>query len=93
MLKPLHALGLAAVVALLMSFPRISYSYTGQELAPHAKVSLQQARAIALKAVPGRVTDQELEKSLAGVGSAIPFTSRPGRGHSRWASMPRRALC
>jgi uncharacterized membrane protein YkoI len=78
MLKPLHALGFAAVVALIMSFPTISYSYTGQELAPQAKVSLQQARAIALKTVPGTVTDQELEKEPGGTGLRYSFDIKAG---------------
>ena len=78
MLKPLHALGFAAVAALTTSFPTISYSYTGQVLAPQAKVSLQQARAIALKAVPGTVTDQELEKEPGGTGLRYSFDIKAG---------------
>jgi uncharacterized membrane protein YkoI len=77
MLKPLHALGLA-VAALSLSFPSISYPYAGQELAPHAKVSLQQARAIALEAVPGTVTDQELEKEPGGSGLRYSFDIKAG---------------
>jgi uncharacterized membrane protein YkoI len=78
MLKPLHVLGLAVVGALIMSFPTSSYPYTGQELAPQAKVSLQQARAIALKAVPGRVTDQELEQEPGGSGLRYSFDIKAG---------------
>jgi len=72
-LKPYYALGLAAVVALIVSFPTIGYPYTGQELAPQAKVSLQQARTLALKAVPGIITDQELEREPGGSGLRYSF--------------------
>ena len=34
-------------------------AYSGQKLAPMAKVGLEQAQAIALKARPGEVTDRE----------------------------------
>jgi uncharacterized membrane protein YkoI len=42
-------------------------------LASGAKVSIEQARAIALKAAPGKITDQELE-SLRAADFAIPST-------------------
>jgi uncharacterized membrane protein YkoI len=48
-------------------------SFTGHELAGHAKVTLQRARAIALKARPGRITDQELEKERGGTGLRYSF--------------------
>ncbi len=41
-------------------------AYTGQNLASEAKVSIEQARAIALKAYPGQITDGELEKEKGG---------------------------
>jgi uncharacterized membrane protein YkoI len=40
--------------------------FVGQELAGQAKITLAQARTIALKARPGRITDQELEKEGGG---------------------------
>ncbi len=76
--KPFDALGFAAVVSLTISFPTIGYPYTGQQLAPQAKVSLQQARTVALKAVPGRVTDQELEKEPGGSGLRYSFDIKAG---------------
>jgi uncharacterized membrane protein YkoI len=78
MRKPLPAFGSAAVLALIMSCPIIGYAYTGQELAPQAAVSLQQARAIALKTVPGTVTDQELEKEPGGSGLRYSFDIKAG---------------
>ena len=58
--------------------PMIAFAYTGQELASAAKVSISQARAIALKAVPGKVTDQELEKESGGSGLRYSFDIKRG---------------
>jgi uncharacterized membrane protein YkoI len=78
MLKSRYLLGLLAVTAAIVSLPAIGYPYTGQELAPQAKVSLEQARAIALKAIPGTVTDQELEKEPGGTGLRYSFDIKTG---------------
>jgi uncharacterized membrane protein YkoI len=48
-------------------------AFTGHELSGQAKVSLDQARAIALKARPGQITDQELEKEKGGTGLRYSF--------------------
>jgi uncharacterized membrane protein YkoI len=50
-----------------------AFAYTGQELAHQAKVTLEQARSIALQARPGRITDQELEKEKGGSGLRYSF--------------------
>ena len=42
-------------------------AYTGQELAKGAKISMAEARAVALKAHPGEITDEELEKERGGL--------------------------
>ena len=46
---------------------------TGAELAPQARVTLAAARAAALKAHPGVITDQELEKEAGGTGLRYSF--------------------
>ena len=48
-------------------------AYTGQELAKRAKISIAQARAIALKAHPGKIIDEELEKEKGGSGLRYSF--------------------
>ena len=48
-------------------------SYSGQKLAPMAKVGLEQAQKIALKARPGDITDRELEKEAGGSGLRWSF--------------------
>lgn len=53
-------------------------AYTGQELARHAKVSIAEARAIAVKAHPGKITDQELEREKGGSGLRYSFDIKKG---------------
>jgi uncharacterized membrane protein YkoI len=47
--------------------------FAGANLLPLTKVSLAQARATALAARPGRITDQELEKERGGTGLRYSF--------------------
>ena len=47
--------------------------YTGERLAATAHVTIAQARQIALKARPGVITDQELEKEGGGSGLRYSF--------------------
>ncbi|MBC5816025.1 MAG: PepSY domain-containing protein [Candidatus Eremiobacteraeota bacterium] len=57
-----------AALALVISAPAFAQThYTGQELAKYAKVSLEQARATALRAVHGAIVAQELEKETGGL--------------------------
>lgn len=56
-----------------------AFAYTGQELAKEAKVSIEQARAIALKAHPGKITDEELEREKGGSGLRYSFDIRSGK--------------
>lgn len=48
-------------------------AFKGASLAPMAKVSLAAARVTALKARPGAITDQELEKESGGSGLRYSF--------------------
>ena len=50
--------------------------YTGHELAKGAKITIAQARAAAVKARPGRIVDQELEKEGGGSGLRYSFDIR-----------------
>jgi uncharacterized membrane protein YkoI len=51
----------------------LSPSFRGHELAAHAKVTLAAGRAAALKARPGIIVDQELEKEGGGSGLRYSF--------------------
>jgi len=50
--------------------------YAGHELAGKAKITLTQARAAALKARPGKIVEQELEKESGGSGLGYSFDVR-----------------
>ena len=55
-----------------------SFAYTGENLATGAKISIGDARAIALKARPGTITDEELEKEKGGSGLRYSFDIKRG---------------
>ena len=54
------------------------HQFKGHELAGQAKISLEQARRIALKAYPGKITDEELEKENGGSGLRYSFDIQKG---------------
>ena len=56
-----------------------AHAYTGQKLAGSAKVSMSAARLIALKAHPGKITAEELEKEKGGSGLRYSFDIRQGK--------------
>jgi uncharacterized membrane protein YkoI len=65
------ACGLA--VAGLLAAAGAATAYTGERFASHAKVSMNQALQIALKARPGTITDKELEREGGGSGLRYSF--------------------
>ena len=71
------ALAAAGLTGSALAMPAHS-AFKGHELAAQAKVSLVQARAAALKARPGMVTDQELEKEGGGSGLRYSFDIKSG---------------
>lgn len=72
-----YLMSLLAIIA--AAFAVNASAYTGQELAKEAKVSLEEARTIALKAHPGKITDEELEKEKGGGGLRYSFDIRHGK--------------
>ncbi|HEX3538272.1 MAG TPA: PepSY domain-containing protein [Stellaceae bacterium] len=64
--------------AAILAVPVAAFSYTGQELAPQAKITIDQARSIALRAHPGKITDEELEKEGGGTGLRYSFDVKNG---------------
>ena len=61
-------------LALVLSVAAVNaFAYTGQILAGQAKISMEQARTIALKTYPGIITDEELEKEDGGSGLRYSF--------------------
>lgn len=71
-LMRLQLLSAAALLSVIV--PAMAYS--GQGLASHAKISIDQARSIALKANPGVIKDEELEHEKGGSGLRYSFVIR-----------------
>jgi uncharacterized membrane protein YkoI len=69
----------SASAALMLASAMPAMAYTGQELANHAKISIAEARATALKAHPGKITDEELEKEKGGSGLRYSFDIKRGK--------------
>ena len=66
------ALGLA----LLFACPALAF--TGEKLVKDAKIGIAEARAIALMAHPGKITDEELEREAGGSGLRYSFDIKSG---------------
>lgn len=77
MYKSIVAAGFIAVAGLAtyaVAAPKTTSShFSGEKLAKNAKVSIDSAQAIALKARPGEITDRELEKEQGGTGLRYSF--------------------
>ena len=54
-------------------FAATGSQFAGSNLLPMSKITLAQARATAIAARPGRITDQELEKERGGTGLRYSF--------------------
>jgi len=70
---------IAGMTVLLLAGAFSAQAYTGEALAKHVKVTMSEARAIALKAHPGKITDEELEKEAGGSGLRYSFDIREGK--------------
>jgi uncharacterized membrane protein YkoI len=64
----------------LAFFCTVAMAYTGEELANDAKITIQAARDIALKARPGKITDEDLERESGGSGLRYSFDIKAGSG-------------
>ena len=56
-----------------LAAPQTGGTFTGHELAGKAHITMAQAQVIALKARPGKITDQELETEHGGSGLRYSF--------------------
>lgn len=58
---------------LALSAAGSAIAFTGEKLAKEAKIGIAEARATALKAHPGKITDEELERERGGSGLRYSF--------------------
>ena len=72
----LAGMAVAAYGGSVHHHPATPHRYVGQELAPEAHVTMAQARAIAMRAHPGTLTDAELEREAGGSGLRYSFDIR-----------------
>ncbi len=72
-------IGAGLIVGLAISVASVSaLAYTGENLAKDAAISITQARVIALKAFPGKISDEELEREKGGTGLRYSFDIKHG---------------
>jgi len=69
----------AIIATSAIAFAIPAMAYTGQALAMDAKITIKEARAIALKDHLGKVTDEELEKEDGGSGLRYSFDIKHGK--------------
>jgi uncharacterized membrane protein YkoI len=71
---------IAAGITAFFTVALSANAYDGQNLAKEAKVTIEQARAIALKAHPGKITAEELEREKGGSGLRFSFDIKGRNG-------------
>jgi uncharacterized membrane protein YkoI len=69
----ISAVALVAASGAVIAAPQ---HFAGANLLPMAKITLTQARETAVRAHPGAITDQELEKERGGTGLRYSFDIR-----------------
>ncbi|MFZ1909898.1 MAG: PepSY domain-containing protein [Burkholderiales bacterium] len=69
----------AALGAALLGAALAAQAFSGEKYAKEARISLNEARAIALKAYPGKIADQELEREKGGSGLRYSFDIVSGK--------------
>ncbi|MDA8107991.1 MAG: PepSY domain-containing protein [Betaproteobacteria bacterium] len=78
--KPVAASVVSAALGIaLLGGAGSAQAFTGEKYAKEARISLAEARAIALKAFRGRIVDEELEREKGGSGLRYSFDIVAGR--------------
>ena len=65
-----------ALAAALLGSVVTAHAYSGEKFAPKARINITEARTIALKAYPGKIIKEELEKEKGGSGLRYSFDIR-----------------
>lgn len=72
----LAAIGLSLLLA---GMAGSAFAFKGAQYAKEAKLSLDQARTVALKVEAGKIVDEELEKEAGGSGLRYSFAIAKGK--------------
>ncbi len=67
---------IAALGSLLFLAAAHAGTYKGSQYASEAKLTIEQARAVAVKAYPGTIVEEELEHKIGGSGLRYSFDIR-----------------
>lgn len=78
-MKQISSKLLIAIAGTVLATVNMAYAYTGEQLAPAAKISIGEARSIALHAFPGKIVSEELEQERGGSGLRYSFDIRHGK--------------
>ncbi len=80
-MKLKRAIGIATIAGATLGAAAAAQAFDGQQYAKDAKVSLERARQIALKEIPGgTITNQELEREKGGSGLRYSFDLKVAQG-------------
>jgi len=71
--KCLNTVLTLAMISVMPGLVQSAIAYKGAKLAKTAKITMEQATEIALKAQPGKITDKELEREKGGSGLRYTF--------------------
>ncbi|NDU85538.1 MAG: PepSY domain-containing protein [Ferrovum sp.] len=72
----LNKLVISVLAVGLLSNAGLALAYKGDQYAKEAKLTIEQARAAAIKAYPGDILEEELEHKLGGSGLRYSFDIR-----------------
>jgi uncharacterized membrane protein YkoI len=67
-----------AAALLAVALPSAVFAWTGEKYASQAKLTMEQATAIALRERPGTVTDRELEREHGGLRYSFDIKGADG---------------
>jgi len=72
-MKGLNTILSLVMISVMPGLVQGALAYKGEKLAETAKITMEQATEIALKARPGKITDKELEREKGGSGLRYTF--------------------
>ncbi|WP_297456848.1 PepSY domain-containing protein [Ferrovum sp.] len=75
-MKFFKKLSAGTLAVLMLGNASLALAYKGEQYAKEATLTLEQARAVAVKAYPGDIVEEELEHKLGGSGLRYSFDIR-----------------